>query len=106
VNPTNLTDLETREIIPGFRAKFIHTDNITLTYWDITSGASLPEHSHPNEQVSSLIEGEFILIVGKKTHHLKPGSVMVIPPDVPHSGQALTDCRIIDVFYPKREDYA
>lgn len=24
---------------------------------------------------------------------------------VPHSGRALTDCRVIDVFYPVREDY-
>ncbi|NOY99054.1 MAG: cupin domain-containing protein, partial [Chloroflexi bacterium] len=36
---------------------------------------------------------------------LEPGAVAVIPPDVPHAGRAVTDCRIIDVFYPTREEY-
>ena len=33
------------------------------------------------------------------------GQVFVIPPDVPHSGRALTRCRVLDVFAPVREDY-
>jgi quercetin dioxygenase-like cupin family protein len=34
-----------------------------------------------------------------------PGTVCAIPPDARHSGRALTACRIMDVFYPVREDY-
>jgi hypothetical protein len=36
---------------------------------------------------------------------LMPGSVGIIPPNAVHSGRALTDCKILDVFSPVREDY-
>lgn len=35
-----------------------------------------------------------------------PGCVVVIPPHVKHAGRALTACRIIDVIYLMREDFA
>jgi quercetin dioxygenase-like cupin family protein len=34
-----------------------------------------------------------------------PGDVLVIPPNVPHSGKALTDVSVMDAFAPVREDY-
>jgi quercetin dioxygenase-like cupin family protein len=36
---------------------------------------------------------------------MKTGSVAVIPSNARHSGKAVTACRILDVFYPLREDY-
>lgn len=45
----DLTDIEAREIIPGFHGKFVHTDHMTLAYWDIEAGALLPEHAHAHE---------------------------------------------------------
>lgn len=105
MKPINLNNITSREIIPGYRAKFIHSESMTVAYWEITAGSPMPQHSHPNEQVTSLIEGEFRMTIGNETHHLKPGSVVVIPPNVRHCGQPLTDCRIIDTFYPKRDEY-
>ena len=52
-----------------------------------------------------MMEGEFELTVDGQPYHLRPGDVYVIPGDVPHSGRALTDCRIIDVWHPCRDDY-
>jgi quercetin dioxygenase-like cupin family protein len=97
---------QSREIVPGFHARFVHTDRITLAYWDIREGASLPEHSHPHEQTVNVIDGVFHLTVDGELFEMTEGSVVLIPPDVPHSGKALTDCRVIDVFAPVREDYA
>ena len=36
---------------------------------------------------------------------MKSGKVMVLAPNVPHSGKALTDVNVIDVFHPVREDF-
>jgi quercetin dioxygenase-like cupin family protein len=78
---------------------------MTLAYWEIDAGAALPAHSHPHEQVVNPVWGELELTMGEETRVIRPGDVVVIPPDVPHSGRAVTDCRIIDVFHPVREDY-
>jgi len=55
--------------------------------------------------VANIIEGEFELTIDNETKILKPGDVAVIPSNAVHSGKAITDCRILDVFYPVREDY-
>lgn len=105
MNHTDLTSLEPREIMPGFKGRLVHSDNMTFVHWDISKGASLPEHSHMHEQVVNVISGEFELTVDGESQILKPKDVVCIPSDAGHSGQALTDCYIIDVFYPIREDY-
>jgi quercetin dioxygenase-like cupin family protein len=101
----NLTEIESREIVPGYRARFIHTENMTLAYWDVDPGAELPQHSHPHEQIANVLEGEFELTVEGETRVLVPGQVAVIPGNVPHSGRAITACRLLDAFQPAREDY-
>ena len=100
-----LDDLEEREIVPGYRARFVHSDNVTLAYWTIDEGAALPEHSHPHEQVANVLEGTFSLTVDGEAREVRPGDVAVIPGGVAHSGRAVTACRIVDVFHPVREDY-
>ncbi len=101
----NLNDIAEREIVPGYRARFVHAEKMTLAYWEVEAGAALPEHSHPHEQIANVLEGEFELTVAGESRILVPGQVAVIPGDVPHSGRAVTDCRLIDAFQPAREDY-
>jgi quercetin dioxygenase-like cupin family protein len=100
-----LESLEERELVPGYRGRFVHSAHVTLAYWSIRAQAALPEHAHPHEQVVNLLEGTFQLTVGDETAELGAGRVVVIPPRARHSGMALTDCRILDVFYPIRDDY-
>lgn len=100
-----LTRVAEREMFPGFRARFVHTERTTQAFWNIAAGAELPEHAHPHEQVSNVIRGRFEMTVDGETQTLEPGSVCVIPSGVKHRGRALTDCFIIDVFSPVREDY-
>ena len=94
-----------KEVFPGFAGKFYHSANMTFVHWEIEPESPLPEHSHPHEQVVNMVEGQFELAVDGKTHILNPGDVVVIPPKAVHTGKALTKCKIIDVFYPIREDY-
>lgn len=101
----NLNDLTYKEIVPGYKAKFIHSENMTLAYWEVDAGAVLPEHSHPNEQIANVVEGEFELSVDGVLHKIKPGDVVIIPSNVKHHGKAITNCRLLDVFHPVREDY-
>ncbi len=101
----DLKGLEQKQIFPGYKGRVIHSENMTFVYWSIDAGSKVPGHSHPHEQVVNVIEGDFELTVCSETEILKPESVVIIPPSAHHSGKALTDCRILDVFYPIREDY-
>ena len=65
--------------------------------------SEIPSHQH--EQVTQVIEGEFELTVENDTFRLGPNTVAVIEPHQHHTGRAVSACRIIDVFYPVREDY-
>jgi quercetin dioxygenase-like cupin family protein len=102
---SNLKNIEEREFLPGFYGKMIHTDRMTLAYWEIKADSSLPKHHHHHEQVVNMLEGEFELTLDGTPYHLYPGDILVIAGNVPHSGRAITDCKILDVFTPAREDY-
>ncbi len=97
--------LKKHEMIPGFTARFIHSDKMTISYWDIKSGSKLPEHSHPHEQISQVMEGEFKLTIDGESMTMTPGKTAVIPSNTIHSGIALTDCKVMDIFTPPRQDY-
>ena len=103
--PIPLGEVDSKELIAGFSGRFIHSDNMTLAYWTIAKDAALPEHSHHHEQVVNMLEGEFELTVDGQPHRLAAGDVLIIPGDVTHSGRAISDCRILDVFQPPRDDY-
>jgi quercetin dioxygenase-like cupin family protein len=100
-----LTNIEEKEIVKGFKGKFIHTTNNTLAYWQIEKGAILPVHSHIHEQVTQLLTGEFELTIDGETNIYKNGNIVIIPANVLHGGKAITDCTIFDIFSPVREDY-
>ena len=100
-----LQKLKSHEVFPGFHGRFIHSDKMTLAFWEILKGSSVPEHDHHHEQVVNVLEGEFELIVDGVRHILSPGMVVTIPSHARHSGTAITDCKILDIFSPVREDY-
>lgn len=102
---TNLSEINPREIIPGYHGKLIHSKNMTLAFWEVEEGAAVPEHSHMHEQILYVQEGNFRFTVGGKTKTYHAGDIVIIGAHVPHSGQALTSCRLLDVFSPVREDY-
>lgn len=100
-----LDQIEQRKILPGCAARFIHSDNMTISYWRLDPGATIPGHAHPHEQITTLIEGEMEMTLDGEVKNLTPGSVVVIPSNGEHSVIARTSCYVVDVFYPIREDY-
>ena len=93
------------ELSPGYTARFVHTEHMTFSFLEVKAGSASAEHSHPQEQVAMLTEGEFELTIEGTPVRFGPGSVIVIPSNVRHSGLAITDCKLMDVFTPVREDF-
>jgi quercetin dioxygenase-like cupin family protein len=100
-----LNQLPGKEIIKGFFARFVHTDQVTIGYIDIASGSVLPEHHHVHEQTTTVLDGSLEITVEGTKHLLHAGHVLVIPSNARHSAIALSDCKVMDVFCPVREDY-
>ncbi|MDX2303173.1 MAG: cupin domain-containing protein [Microscillaceae bacterium] len=101
----NLENIPSVEKMPGFHGKFSHTERMTLAKWRIEAGSILPQHNHEHEQLVILLRGEFEMKVGEEVKICKPGDIVKIPSMAFHSGKALTDCEIIDIFQPVREDF-
>jgi unsaturated pyranuronate lyase len=101
----DIESLNEKEVFPGYKGRAIHTGATTYMYWKVDADAAVPEHSHKHEQVVNVLQGKFELTVDGQTKLLEPGIIAVVPPNVKHSGRAITYCELLDVFYPEREDY-
>lgn len=102
---TTFDGLPDKSPMAGFTGKFVHTERMTIVRWDIAEEARLPEHSHPQEQITTVLSGEFEMVIDGTAHRLGPGAVAVIPSNTVHAGRAITACLAIDVFQPVRDDY-
>ena len=67
-------------------------------------GSHLPEHQHPNEQVTYIHSGCLRLTLAGEAHELRTGDSLYIASNVPHSADAMEDTVAIDTFSPPRED--
>lgn len=99
------SELTLNEPVPGYKGVFVHSENMTVAFWEVEQGANMPEHAHPHEQIASVIEGQFELTVAGESRVLDSGSVAIIPSNTRHSGKAITPCRLMDAFHPVRDDY-
>ena len=93
------------KIWEGITARFFHSQNLTFGKVKIENGAILPEHSHPHEQFTKMLKGKLEFTIGNEMKVMELGMVAHIPPGVPHSAKALTECFVFDCFNPVREDF-
>ena len=100
-----LSEIKSKEIMPGYHGKLVHTENMSIAFWEVEQGAVVPEHSHINEQIMQVLEGQFEFTLEGKTKTYRTGDLVVIGPHKKHSGKALTPCRLMDVFSPARDEY-
>lgn len=100
-----LTEIPSKEILPGYHGKLIHGKNMSLVFWDVEEGAVVPQHSHMNEQIMQVLEGKFEFTVAGVTKVYAVNDLVVIPEHTPHGGRAITACKLMDVFSPVREEY-
>lgn len=101
----SLSTIPSKEIMPGYHGKLVHSETMTIAFWTVKKNAEVPEHAHMNEQIMHVMEGEFQFTLDGTTKIYHPGDIVVIAAHQKHSGKALTDCNLMDVFSPAREEY-
>jgi unsaturated pyranuronate lyase len=99
------TSLRVIERLPGWFGRYFHSSSMTFAHYDFTSGASIHEHFHPEEEVYEVIEGELEVTIDGVAQVARPGVVAIVPSGVRHSVKALSDGRAIIVDHPSRPDF-
>jgi quercetin dioxygenase-like cupin family protein len=92
-----LSDKLTRQMISG--------ENATLSQLVLKKGATVPRHSHVNEQYSWILSGALKFIFDDREMLVGEGEVVLIPANVAHSAVAIEDTVDIDIFAPRRDDW-
>ena len=62
-----ISKIHQKEIITGFKARFIHSELTTTAFWEVEAGAELPLHAHIHEQISIVTEGQFQMTINNTT---------------------------------------
>jgi quercetin dioxygenase-like cupin family protein len=98
-------DVAVEKLNPLLDRQFVVGENIMVARLFLKKGCIVPVHSHPNEQISIILEGALRFLIDGKEIVVQAGEVLCIPPDLPHSAEAIEDALGFDVFNPPREDW-
>ena len=55
--------LDVIERLPGWHGRYFHSPSMTFAHYDFVRGSSIHEHSHPQEEVYEVIEGELEMTI-------------------------------------------
>ena len=97
--------MEAEQLNPGLRRKAIHTQNMTIARLEILKSAVVPEHHHVHEQVATVESGALKFYIDGGEQIVRAGESIAIPPNVPHSVEAMEDSVVVDIFAPSRDDW-
>jgi len=100
-----IKEIQPKWLAPGVTSHYAHGEKATFGFVELKKGSHVPLHHHMHEQITYIIEGQLDMIIGGVACSLTDGMYHIIASDVPHSAVAITDCKLIDVFGPVREEY-
>ncbi len=77
-----------------------------MVLFEIAPNAEIEVHSHPHEQMGTVLKGEITLKIDGRDMLLKAGDGYIAPSGIPHGAVAgAKGARVLDFFSPPREDY-
>lgn len=92
-------------IVPGIRRRTLAAGTAMMQMLvTLEAGSHLPEHQHPHEQVSYVVQGRLRFSIAGVPREVGAGESLCIPGGVPHAADVLEESVVIDTFSPPRED--
>jgi quercetin dioxygenase-like cupin family protein len=73
----------------------VEGDKMIVALMRMPAGTGAEAHSHPNEQWIYILEGTFRAKIGDREIEAKPGSVVYVPSNVVHSGEATAERDVV-----------
>ena len=87
------------------RQNLVNGDHTHLVKFFVEKRATMPTHSHKEEQTGYLIKGRIIMTIDGVDHELGAGDSWSIKGHIPHSVSVIEDSVILDVFSPVRTEF-
>ena len=102
---TSWKDMEVEHLNDKLTRQMISGENATISQLVLKKGATVPRHSHVNEQYSWILSGALNFVFDDREILVGAGEILFIPANVAHSAVALEDTVDVDIFAPRREDW-
>jgi quercetin dioxygenase-like cupin family protein len=96
-------ELATDEPYPGLERRTFDAIGATVNEYRFQPGARFPVHTHPQEQITLVEEGEVEMTIGDEVEVIAAGGWSVVGPEVPHGIRARdAGARILAIIVPRR----
>ncbi|HVA88292.1 MAG TPA: cupin domain-containing protein [Chloroflexota bacterium] len=112
IDPTFAPLFTSKDEIPfvnlgkGIKFKPIFGRNLLFNYVFFEPRTEAPMHAHPEEQMGTVLEGEYEFEMNGEKRMIRPGDVYVVPPNVPHAARTFEQgCFAVDIFSPPRSGF-
>jgi len=103
----NPQEVEWTDFGPGApkTAIFQGSDSLTIQYFELPAKSKGEAHAHVEEQIVYVLHGHLGINFGGKDFFAHQGSLVIIPPNIPHYG--FNPCNetamTMEIFSPKRD---
>jgi quercetin dioxygenase-like cupin family protein len=96
-------DVSAVELVPGLVFRPVVGEQLMASFVRFSPNTEAPVHTHREEQISVVLEGELEFDLDGDRRIMGPGMAVVVPPGVPHGARTHdSSCYEIDIFHPPR----
>ena len=101
------SSLEVPSTLSGSSVRLLAGENLVALRANLSPGTQVPYQTHPTEQLVHMLSGRLRIWIGDEVHDVGRGDVVLIPPDVPHRGEAIgpDNAEYLEVLSPVEERY-
>ncbi len=98
--------LPLKEVVAGARMWGVGLENTLLSYFEIEPNSEFPMHSHENEQITLVLEGDLFFRVDDREIKVGQGEVIALPANVKHGAfTKKKPVKAVDAWSPVMEKY-
>ena len=96
-------DIPAVELVPGLVFRPVVGEQLMASFVRYAPNTVAPLHTHEEEQITVVIEGELEFDLAGDVRTMRPGMAVVVPPWVRHGARTHDiPCLEIDIFHPPR----
>jgi quercetin dioxygenase-like cupin family protein len=98
-------NMEPSEVNAVYLRKVAMGENVSVARVEVSSGSITKTHKHANEEVIAVLKGAWRFSLPDGDVTVAANQMLLIPPGVEHSSEALEDTVALDICAPGRSDW-